>query len=135
MGNMRRSNKEECVIWDYVIKTRPDPRLKDVDKMSFEEIDRIEREEGINLRLGRVIQKTQAQMMRNPFWKERLNQYLTFLEENYPEYNKKERKELARRRLQLETTKIIWYIFYYKKPFNDAIRWLDGLNAEEYTKE
>ncbi len=135
MGDMRRSNKEECVIWDYVIKTRPDPRLKDVDKMSIEEIDRIEREEGINLRLGRVIQKTQAQMLRNPFWKERLNQYLTFLEENYPEYNKKERKELARRRLQLETTKTIWYIFYYKKPFNDAIRWLDGLNAEEYTKE
>jgi len=134
-GSMKRSNKDECMIWDYMTKMKPDARLKYVDKMSEEELDRVEMEEGINLRLGRTIQNSLPGMLHHPFWKERLAQHLSFLKENYPGYNKKERDKLARLRLRVELPMIIWYMLRYKKPFDDALKWLDNLSPKEYMSE
>ncbi|HDN67760.1 MAG: hypothetical protein B1H40_01800 [Candidatus Latescibacteria bacterium 4484_181] len=129
---MSGSKEEELRIWHYVMQSPVDSRIDMVDQMSHEELDLIEAQEGVNLRLGKIIRQMQRKLARNPEWRERLQRYQDFLTENFPEYTKKEQQWLANHRMELELASMLWFMLSHQKNYHEAMRWLDGLTADDY---
>ncbi len=129
---MSRSKEEEFLIWQYIIQNPADPRIDRVDQMSDEELDLIEAQEGVNLRLGKIIKQMQMKLARNPEWRGRLQGYRDFLGENFPEYTKKEQQWLANHRMEIELASMLWFMLTHQKPYQEALKWLDSLTAEDY---